>query len=120
MAHDFHAAACRLLGLTPGRGSSKRVAEALGEPPATYSGITGPNPRWHSLNLLVRWAGRLGLQVVIEPQGEVRYLATPADFVAEAAAALEHVEGSAELAEDLAEARRLLARLRARLRDYPP
>lgn len=66
----FHAAACHVLEIDPGRGSAQRVAQALEIFPPAYS----RGRRRANLVTLAEWAGRLGLTTQIDPRGAVTFL----------------------------------------------
>ncbi len=72
-AHAFHAAACRRIGVDPeARGARAAVAEHLG---IAWQSYTRSLDRG-SLDTLARWAGRLGIRVIVEPDGSVAYEVT--------------------------------------------
>jgi hypothetical protein len=67
----LHQALCAQHAIEPGRGSQTRVAEALGLPVTSYSAVLAGERG--SLELLVRWAGQIGLTVIIPPHGPIRF-----------------------------------------------
>ena len=68
--HVLHEAGCAKLGIDPGRGSRNRMAKHLGVGAAQYSNASSGYRG--SLELLARWAGQLGLTVIIPPEGPIR------------------------------------------------
>ena len=88
--HPFHGAACAVLGLDPDAyGSQSAVADKLGVARSQYSG-TVRRDRAASLDLLCRWAGQLGMTVIVSPGG-VKYLAAPLDHARAAIALVERI-----------------------------
>lgn len=72
-AQRLHEAACGVLGLDPdAHGSQAAVARKLGCSRAQYANVLSGADSV-SIALLSRWAGRLGLRTIIEPDGSVIY-----------------------------------------------
>lgn len=70
----FHRSACATLGLdSEVRGAKTAVAKALEATPQQYSDALSGHRG--SLELLVRWAGRLGLEINIRPKGPIEFYA---------------------------------------------